>query len=211
MNLSLAFSITVIAISAAFAVYGKYNKPRFVYYAFKPLTMVLILSLAWERTLSFPSAYGYFLLSGLCFSLLGDIMVMFPRKFLRYGLLAFMVGYLFYILAFSRDIEIVSYAVLIPILGFAAVFYFYLYKGLNKMRWPVLVYTLVVSVMAWLGVNRHLDLRDQKSLLVLIGCVLLFFSESVWAINRFRKAFWLAEILILGTYFPAQLLFALSI
>jgi uncharacterized membrane protein YhhN len=211
MNLSLALSITVIASSAAFAVYGKYNRPRFVYYAFKPLTMVLILSLAWERTLSFPSAYGYFLLSGLCFSLLGDIMVMFPRKFLRYGLLAFMVGYLFYILAFSRDIEIVSYAVLIPILGFAAVFYFYLYKGLNKMRWPVLVYTLVVSVMAWLGVNRHLDLRELKSLLVLIGCVLLFFSESVWAINRFRKAFWLAEILILGTYFPAQLLFVLSI
>jgi uncharacterized membrane protein YhhN len=211
MNLSLVLSIAVIAVSAAFAVYGKYKKQRFVYYAFKPLTMVLVVSLAWERTLSFPSAYGYFILSGLCFSLLGDIMVMFPRKFLRYGLLAFMAGYLFYILAFRRDVEIVSYAALIPILGFAAIFYFYLYKGLSKMRWPVLVYTLIVSIMAWLGVNKYLDLRDTKSFLVFIGCILLLISESVWAVNRFRKAFWLAEILILGTYFPAQLLFSLSI
>jgi uncharacterized membrane protein YhhN len=209
--LSLALSITVIAISAAFAIYAKYKKQRFAYYAFKPLTMVLVISLAWERTLLFPMVYGYFILIGLCFSLLGDILVMFSGKVLKQGLLAFMAGYVFYILAFSRGIEIVSYTALIPILGCAAVFYSYLYKSLDKMRWPVLIYTLIVSAVVWLGVNRHLDLRDIKSFFVFIGCVLLFISESIWAVNRFRKAFWLAEILILGTYFPAQLLFALSI
>ncbi len=211
MNLGLVLSITIIAISAAFAVLGKYKKPRFVYYAFKPLTMILIISLAWERTLALPSVYGHFILAGLCFSLLGDILVMFSGKALRFGLLAFMGAYVLYILAFSQDMEIVSVAVLVLILVFAAVFYFYLYKGLDKLRWPVLVYILLFSTLAWLGVNRYLNLRDTKSFFVFIGCVLLFISESIWAINRFRKGFWPAEILILGTYFPAQLLFALSI
>lgn len=211
MDLSLALSIIVIVISGAFAIYAKYKKQRFAYYAFKPLTMVLIISLAWERTLSFPTVYSYFILIGLCFSLLGDILVMFSGKVLKQGLLAFMAGYVFYILAFSRYIEIISYAALIPILGFAAIFYFYLYRGLSRLRWPVLVYVLIVSALVWLGINRYLDLRDIKSYLAFIGCFLLLISESIWAINRFRGAFWLAEILILGTYFPAQLLFALSI
>jgi uncharacterized membrane protein YhhN len=211
MILSLVLSVAVIGISAGFAIYGKYHKPRLVYYAFKPLTMALIISLAWDRTLTFPTAYAYFILAGLCFSLGGDILVMFSGKVLRYGLVSFMAGYLCYILAFSRGIEIVSYAALIPILGFAAIFYLYVDKGLNKLRWPVLIYVLIVCTLVWLGINRYLDLRDTKSLLVFIGGVLLLISESVWAINRFRKAFWLAEILILGSYFPAQLLLALSI
>jgi uncharacterized membrane protein YhhN len=211
MILSLILSVAIIGISGAFAIYGKYNKPRLVYYAFKPLTMVLIISLAWDRTLAFPTAYAYFILAGLCFSLGGDILVMFSGKILRYGLVSFMAGYLFYILAFGRGIRIVSYAALVPILGFGAVFYLYLYRDLNKFRWPVLVYMLIVCALVWLGINRYLDLRDMKSLLVFIGGVLLLISESVWAVNRFRTAFWLAEILILGTYFPAQLLYALSI
>jgi uncharacterized membrane protein YhhN len=43
------------------------------------------------------------------------------------------------------------------------------------------------------------------------GGVLLVFSDMIWGINKFRLPFRLAEILILASYFPAQLLFALSI
>jgi uncharacterized membrane protein YhhN len=45
----------------------------------------------------------------------------------------------------------------------------------------------------------------------MIGALLFLFSDSANAVNRFKKPFWLAQILILGTYFAAQLLFALSI
>lgn len=210
--MNLVLSLIVIAISAVFAIYGKYKKQRFIHYAFKPLTMIMIISLAWERMMASPSAYSYLILSGLCLSLLGDILVMLPgNKFIKQGLLAFLVGYLLYILAFSRNIRIVSFLPFMLILALGAVVYLYLYGRLDKMRVPVLIYVFVISIMAWLAINRYLNFLDQKSLFVMVGGILLLFSESIWGINKFRKQFWFAEILILGTYFPAQLLFALSI
>jgi uncharacterized membrane protein YhhN len=210
--MNLLLSLIVIAISAVFTIYGKYKRQKFIHYAFKPLTMVMILSLAWERTTASPSVYSYLILSGLCLSLLGDIFVMLPgNKFIKPGLLAFLAGYLLYILAFSWNIRIVSYPPLLLILALGAVAYLYLYSRLDKMRLPVLIYVVVVSVMVWLAINRYLSFLDQKGFLVMVGGILLLLSESVWGLNRFRKQFWLAEILILGTYFPAQVLFALSI
>lgn len=210
--MNLVLSLIIIAISAVFAIYGKYKKQRFIHYAFKPLTMIMIISLAWERMMASPSAYSYLILSGLGLSLLGDILVMLPgNKFIKQGLSAFLVGYLLYILAFSRNIRIVSFLPFMLILALGAVVYLYLYGRLDKMRVPVLIYVFVISIMAWLAINRYLNFLDQKSLFVMLGGILLLFSESIWGINKFRKQFWLAEILILGTYFTGQLCVALSI
>jgi uncharacterized membrane protein YhhN len=41
--------------------------------------------------------------------------------------------------------------------------------------------------------------------------VLFLISDSVLAYDRFGKKFGLARILVLATYFPAQLLIALSV
>lgn len=210
--MNLVLSVIVIAISAFFAIYSKYKGHKVIFYAFKPLTMVLVVSLAWERTTASPSVYSYLVLSGLCLSLLGDIFIMLPgSKFFKPGLMSFLAAYILYILAFSRNIRIVSYLPVFIILAVGAVVYLYLYSRLNKMRIPVLIYVFVVSLVGWLAINRHLWFVDQMSLLVMIGGILLVFSEMIWGINKFRKQFWLAEILILGTYFPAQLLFALSV
>lgn len=211
MKLSLWLSILVICLAAAIAIYGKYKKERFVHCAFKPLTMVLIISLAWERTVAAPSSYGYFILAGLCFSLLGDVFLMLPGNRIKAGLLAFMGAQVLYILAFSRGIETVHLKTLAVILAYGAVFFLFLNRGLGRMRWPVLAYILVISAMVWLAVSRYLAWRDPSSLLACIGAALFLLSDSLNGVKRFRKPFALVEILILGTYFPAQLLFALSI
>ena len=211
MKLSLWLSILVIVLSAVIAVYSKHKKQRFVHYAFKPLTMGLIISLAWERTVAAPSAYGYLILGGLCFSLLGDIFLMLPGNKIKPGLLAFLGAQVLYILAFSRGIESVDWKPLAIILAYSSVFFLFLYGGLGRMRWPVLAYILVISAMAWLAVNRFLAWRDTGSLLSCGGALLFLFSDCLNGLKRFRKPFGLAEILILGTYFPAQLLLAISI
>jgi len=210
--MSLVLSLIVIAISAVFAIYGKYKKQKFIHYTFKPLTMIMIISLSWEKMMASPAAYSYLILSGLCLSLLGDIFVMLPRnKFIKQGLMSFLAGYLLYILAFSRNIRAVSFLPLVLILALGAVVYLYLYGKLDSMRVPVLIYVFVVTILAWLAINRYLNFHDQKSLFVMVGGILLLFSESLWGINKFRKPFWLAEILILPAYFTGQLCFALSI
>ena len=211
MKLDTWLAILVISISAAFAISGKYQKSKFIHYAFKPLTMIMIISLAWERVTMQPSAYGYLILSGLFVSLLGDIFLMLPAKYFRPGLLAFLAAQVLYILAFGLGLQGLWFSPLLIILVYAGLVFLFLYRSLGKYRWPVLFYVLAISGTAWLAVSRHLGLLGRSSLLAMIGAVLFLFSDSINAVNRFKKPFWLAQILILGTYFAAQLLFALSV
>jgi len=201
----------VIAVSAGLAISGKYKKQKFVHYAFKPLTMVLIISLAWEKTLSSPSSYGYLVVSGLCLSLLGDVFLMLPKDRIRPGLVAFLAAHVLYILAFSQGIQVRSYFVAVPMLVLGAIGYALILRNIKSLRLPVLIYILVISLLAWVAVNRYLTFGGQKGLVVMVGGLFFFFSDSVLAVNRFYKRFFLAEILILSTYFAAQLCFALSV
>lgn len=211
MSLDLWLSVLVISISGFFAIWGKYQKRKFIHYAFKPLTMILIISLAWERVTSLPSGYGYFILSGLCVSLLGDIFLMLSEKHFRSGLLAFLAAQVLYILAFSRDIEALSLLPLFIILAYGAMVYLFLFSSLGRYRAPVLVYILAISAMAWLAFCRHSNILERESLMAMVGAGLFLISDTLNAFNRFKKSFQIAQALILGTYFAAQLLFALSV
>jgi len=204
-------SIIVIAVSAAFAVAGAYQKSRFTHYAFKPLTMVLIISLAWERATGASQAYGYLLLAGLCFCLIGDILLMLPANRLRQGMMAFLAGDIFYTIAFALDVRTLSPAALAALVAWGAATFLILRPGLGGMRLPVIVYMTVAVLMAWLGLCRHLTLHEPKSLFALAGGLFFLFSDSVNGFKRFRKPFRAAEVLILIPYFAAQLAFALSI
>jgi uncharacterized membrane protein YhhN len=136
---------------------------------------------------------------------------MLPKNKIRSGLLAFLAAHILYILAFSQGIRIHSFLAAGPILILGIAIYALIFRSIKSLRLPVLIYMLVVSLLAWLAVNRYLTFADQASLLVMVGGLLFFISDSVLAVNRFHKKFWLAEILILSTYFAAQLCFALSI
>ncbi len=211
MSLDLWLSVLVISISAFFAIWGKYRKRKFIHYAFKPLTMILIVSLAWERVMSLPSGYGYLILSGLCVSLLGDIFLMLSAKYFRSGLMAFLAAQVLYILAFSRDIEAFSILPLFIILAYGLAVYLFLFNSLGKHRVPVLFYILAISTMAWLAFCRHLGILERESLMALVGAGLFLISDTLNAFSRFKKPLRVGQALILGTYFAAQLLFALSV
>jgi uncharacterized membrane protein YhhN len=211
MSIDLWLAVLVISTSAALAILGKYKKPRFIHYAFKPLTLFLIISLAWERVTSLPSGYGYFILSGLCVSLVGDIFLMLSAKHFKSGLLAFLAAQVLYILAFSRGIEAVTLSSLLIILAYGLLVYLFLFGSLGKYRVPVLVYILAISAMVWLAFCRHQSILERESLMAVVGAGLFLISDTLNAFNRFKKPFRIAQALILGTYFAAQLLFALSV
>jgi uncharacterized membrane protein YhhN len=211
MKLDVWLAVGLISVSAAFAISGKYQRSKFLHYAFKPLTMVMIISLAWERTVGEPSLYSYLILAGLCVSLFGDIFLMLPQRYFRPGLMAFLAAQFLYISAFSRNLGVLSFTLLWIILAYAALVFLFLYRSLGKYRWPVLGYMLAISVMAWLALNRHFSRLDLSGLWAAVGALLFLVSDSVNAVNRFRKPFPAAQIIILSTYFAAQLLFALSV
>jgi len=211
MRVDTWLGVILVSLSAGFAISGKYQKAKFIHYAFKPLTMIMIISLAFDRMTAQPTVYGYFIFSGLCVSLVGDVFLMLPTRYFKPGLLAFLAAQVLYILAFTRDLRALPLSPLLVILACALLIYLFLYRGLGRYKWPVLFYVLAISAMAWLAVSRYLGMPGRSALLAMVGALLFFFSDSVNAVNRFRKAFEAAQFLILGTYFAAQLVFALSI
>ena len=211
MGLSLWLSIVVISLSAAFAVVGAYQRSRFTHYAFKPLTMALVISLAWDKAGGSGQPYGYLILAGLFFGLAGDVALMLPANRLRQGMAAFGVGHILYGVAFALGTRRVSWPALAVLGAWGTVAWIILRPGLGRLLVPVAAYIAISVLMAWLALCRHLTLHETKSLLGLAGGLLFLFSDSVNGVKRFRKPFRAAEALTLAPYFAAQLLFALSI
>lgn len=208
----LVVALTIMAgVSAALHILAEYRGPRRNVYIFKPLTMLLIIGIA----LSAPSSlYKHLIVAGLLFSLAGDIFLMLPKDRFIPGLVSFLIAHLFYIAAFSFDGALLarpSLPAAIGLLLYGGLMLRLLLPTLGKMKLPVVVYMLVILLMVWQATNRCLNMWTTASLLAFAGACLFAASDSVLALNRFRRSFRSAQFLVLTTYFTAQWLIALSV
>jgi uncharacterized membrane protein YhhN len=86
-----------------------------------------------------------------------------------------------------------------------------LWPNLGHMKRPVVIYISVILLMAWQAANRWIETNQPGSLIALMGAYLFVASDSILAVERFKGRFRSAQVLILGTYFAAQWLIALSV
>jgi len=181
-------------------------------YVFKPLTLLLIIGLAALGRPSAPPAYKYFVLAGLALSLAGDAFMMLRRKRFELGLAAFLLAHLCYIAAFRTGM-LPRFALqpLLPLVIFAALLLRVLLPYLGKMKYPVLLYVMVITAMTALAAGRFIQWGGAKPLCAFAGAALFLASDAVLAYDRFAKPIPRAQVIILGTYFAAQTLIALSV
>jgi uncharacterized membrane protein YhhN len=208
--LMLVFALTILtAASALLHIRAEYRGPRRNVYIFKPLTVAFIITLALQ---SQPSPYKYLIVAGLLFSLAGDIFLMLPGDRFIPGLVSFLIAHLFYIAAFTLDGGYhPSLPAAIALLAYGSIMLRLLLPALGKMRLPVTVYMLVILLMVWQASNRWINDWTNASLSAFAGACLFAVSDSLLAVNRFRRSFKSAQFLILTTYFAAQWLIALSV
>jgi uncharacterized membrane protein YhhN len=200
----------LVIVSASMHIRAEYRGPRQHIYIFKPLTMVFILLIAILGQAASPF-YKYIIITGLLFSLAGDIFLMLPTDRFVAGLVAFLLAHLFYIAAFASEISALIWWPLIPFVIYGIVIYIILASSLGKLKVPVLGYVMVILIMAWLAWERWSQTGQSGALLASIGAVLFIISDTILAIDRFRGTFKLARASNLITYFAAQLLIAGSI
>ena len=204
--------LTVLAaVSAALHIRAEYGGARERVYLFKPLTVIFIIAIAFQSN---ASAYKHLILAGLVFSLAGDIFLMLPRDRFIAGLVSFLIAHLFYIAAFKMDGALVGPASLLTaalLLVYGGVMLRLLFPHLGKMKVPVIVYMLVILMMVWQASNRFMNVRLMSGVTALAGACLFAASDSALALNRFRRGFTSAQLLILSTYYAAQWLIALSV
>lgn len=70
---------------------------------------------------------------------------------------------------------------------------------------------LVILIMSGLAWERHLQLELPQTLFAACGAILFLISDALLAWNRFRMKFKSAQFLIMGTYYVAQWVLAMSL
>lgn len=201
---------SLMFVSAALHIRAEYAGARAGVYLFKPLTVLFIIVIALR---SEPSAYKHLIVAGLLFSLAGDIFLMLPSDRFIAGLASFLIAHLFYIAAFTIEGAMAGPSLLaaIILLAYGGLMLRLLLPSLGRMKVPVVIYMLVILLMVWQAANRFMSPETTTGLLALAGACLFAASDSLLALNRFRRPFRSAQFLILTTYYAAQWLIALSV
>jgi len=199
-------------ITAFFAIWGEYRPARTQVYIFKPLTTLLIIWIALSGPLGAPPLYKWLVVAGLLFCLGGDVFLMLPERYFIAGLVSFLIGHLLYIVAFVSDGGLhlaLGWLLPLAVYGFAMVRL--LWPGLGRLRGPVIIYVLAILIMAWQALGRWSALDTRGALLAAAGALLFVASDSVLALDRFRRKFLSARFIVLSTYWAAQWLIAVSV
>ncbi|MEA3309198.1 MAG: lysoplasmalogenase [Chloroflexota bacterium] len=206
-----AFSLGIL-ISASITIHAEYKHRARQLYIFKPLTTALIWVFALQRPADGATLYHYAILTGLGFSLGGDIFLMFPQRYFLAGLASFWLGHLAYSTAFaSINGPQISLWWLLPGLGYASGVLLFLRGKLGPMKFPVLAYMLVILLMAGQALELWSASRSPLALCGAGGALLFLFSDTALAINRFHHQYRDSPLVVLGSYYCAQWLIALSI
>lgn len=220
--------IPILVVSVLLLLRAEQRTPRDVRQVkvWKPLSTLLVIAIC-ASSLFQPvpdTTYTALMLIGLALSLVGDVLLIFQeisRAFIA-GLIAFLLAHLVYIAAFTH-VQSLSDALpgsstelsaAIGLALIAAVFYGLMSPGLGKMRLPVMVYMLVISVMVHRALAVSLTYAGQltRSNLILAGAILFYLSDAILGLNKFRFGGRMpyGRPLNLTTYYAGQLLLALS-
>lgn len=164
-------------------------------------------------------AYAWLTWIGLILGAAGDVLLQFmdcrPKDrepFFRAGLGAFLIGHVFYIVAFALLGRVTGWAVLLAAVLFAALFLlqFPARMDLKGQKVPVYAYAAVISVMTAFAVLSFG--AGARGALVGLGGILFLVSDAILALICFspirEKALPTWNLI---TYYAAQILLALSI
>ena len=164
-------------------------------------------------------AYAWLTWIGLILGAAGDVLLQFmdcrPKErepFFRAGLGAFLIGHVFYIVAFALLGRVTGWAVLLAAVLFAALFLlqFPARMDLKGQKVPVYAYAAVISVMTAFAVLSFG--AGARGALVGLGGILFLVSDAILALIFFspirEKALPTWNLI---TYYAAQILRALSI
>ena len=195
------------------AVAGRWK--RLEYFA-KPAAILALLAYLWlngATTIGSGWALTWFSV-GLIGSLAGDILLLLDERFFVAGLVAFLLGHVAYIVGLNLGGVLwpIEALLVIPValVGgwlFRRVSAALLTSGHGKLRLPVAVYTAVISLMVVSAVTTLFRPTAPlgAAIVLSLGAILFFASDSVLAWNRFVAPLPYGKIIVIVAYHLGQL------
>ncbi|MFQ6574292.1 lysoplasmalogenase [Pseudomonas sp. UM16] len=188
-------------LGAAFYIYALASANPLLGLAVKPIPVLALI--AWLCAAE-PSHYRRWIMIGLGFSLLGDILLAVPGDLFVFGLAAFLCAHLAYLRGYvSETRQPAIWALAISLMVGAALLALLISHGLGELLIPVTVYALAISAMLW----RALACGGIAAL----GAIAFVFSDSLIGIDRFVGHFQAAPYLIILAYWLGQWAIAASV
>ncbi|MEN8642708.1 lysoplasmalogenase [Pseudomonas sichuanensis] len=167
----------------------------------KPIPVLALI--AWLSTTP-ATPYRRWIIIGLAFSVLGDILLAIPRDLFVFGLAAFLCAHLAYLRGYCSLTQRPAYPLLaLALLVGGSLFGLLASHGLGPLLIPVALYALAIGCMLW----RALACGGVAAL----GACAFVFSDSLIGIDRFVSPFAAAQYLIILLYWLGQWLIAASV
>ncbi len=210
----MKIALSCLALAAAAAAIAAVQAKRWTLaYILRPAAMAAIILLAVSQPPAGAGArYKFFIVAGLLGSLAGDVFMMLRKKRFLEGLTAFLAAQALYTGAFLSVMPPrVEIGVVLPLILYALFMMGLLFPHLGRLKAPVALYVFVLIVMAGLAAERYVVFGGTPALLAALGALLFVLSDSLLAVDRFVKPIPAAQVFILGLYYPAQWLLALSV
>lgn len=205
----------IIAILDWIAVARKWKR---VEYFAKPATMLALL--AWLGVNGGFHGSMLWFAFGLLFSLGGDVFLMLPREQFIPGLVSFLIGHICYLIGFNSAGLVFSAAnlILLAVVLFTG---YQVYRriatglqagGNEKLKLPVLVYSIVISLMLFSALSTLIrpDWRIFAGVFASSGALLFFISDTTLAFNKFVAPLPNGRVIVMVTYHLGQILIALG-
>ena len=204
--LLLAFTLAVAVVDWIAVAQG--SKP--LEYLAKPLTMVLLIATTISLDPVDPAVRTWFVIA-LALSLAGDVFLMLPQDLFVFGLAAFLLGHIAYVVGMHVDgisggrflVGIVVVMLLLAVIGTLIL------RGVRagnepQLAGPVVAYMFVISAMVASAIGTG-------HVAAVAGAGSFYASDALIAWNRFVRETPHARVAIMVTYHLAQVGLVLSL
>ncbi|WP_222942394.1 lysoplasmalogenase [Arenibacter arenosicollis] len=179
----------------------------------KPLLLISLILFFGIKGSHLPKKIYSYTLLALCFSLLGDILLLYDHLATLYfilGLMAFLLAHISYALVFftqgkklfKKELRLVSGL----LFAYGTTLYLILQENLGALKIPVIIYILGILTLSITAYSRKDQVNFPSFKLVFIGSLFFIASDSILAINKFLFVIPLSHLLVMGTYAAAQYL-----
>jgi uncharacterized membrane protein YhhN len=204
----------ISALTLAGQLYGTYASSKRLTWIFKPATSALFIAAALAGNPS--GMYGSMVLAGLVLCFAGDVLLIpDSKKWFLFGLVAFLLGHVCYIIAFGKLLFAFSRLdpqILVPLAVAALAILVLFWPKLGNMKGPVVAYVIVISTMVWFAWSIYLTpgFSGTSGRFIVAGATCFYLSDVSVAIDRFIRKSWVNKMWGLPLYYSGQFLLALS-
>lgn len=193
-----------------FAVAKKIKKWEYIS---KPLLMPLLA--AYFILVTYPTSVAWLIFVALLCGCGGDIFLMLENKFMQ-GMSAFLLGHIFYIIAFLLLVNNIAtfpiwgFLLFVPVIVILLLIYPKFKDFLGDLRIPVHIYLVTILLMHIFAILllAELSILSPSFLFIWLGSFLFILSDSLIAVDKFNENLKIPNvaIIIMITYIIGQFL-----